>query len=58
MPGSSFAGSSGCAPGGTTHISGSLWAGACFPRAINSEDAAAASSNANAAEATCFMRQV
>ena len=42
MPGSSLAGSSGCAPGGTMHMSG-CGAGACLPLAATPEDDAAAS---------------
>src|SRR3954452_2047417 len=38
IPGSSFAGSSGCAPGGTAHKSGSFTAGACFPFASAADD--------------------
>src|SRR6266542_134165 len=37
IPGSSFAGSNGCAPGGTTHMSGSRCAADCLPDATMSE---------------------
>src|SRR5262245_57276865 len=55
MPGSSFAGSSGCAPGGTTHRSASFLGGACLPLAMTSDELTAANATRSAAAAAYFM---
>ncbi len=49
VPGSSFAGSSGCAPAGVMHMSGCRCAGACLPLANRSGDETTATSAIRAA---------
>src|SRR5258706_4827628 len=57
IPGSSFAGSSGCAPAGVMHMSGCRCAGACLPLASTADDSEDASRSA-AAKGRCFMGKV
>ena len=54
IPGNSFAGSSGCAPGGTTHMSGSRRACVCLPDA----SANVGSVQRRAAQISLFMPPV
>src|SRR3954470_15372971 len=55
MPGSSFAGSSGCAPGGTAHRSGSFTACACFPFASAADDNPVITITKSVAEIALFI---
>src|SRR5207244_11786828 len=55
MPGSSFAGSSGCAPGGTAHRSGSFCGCACVFFAITPEVVPATTARSSAAKDSCFI---
>src|SRR5438552_14394364 len=55
MPGKSFAGSSGCAPGRTAQRSGSFGACACLFFAITPEVVAATMARRSAAKDGCFI---
>src|SRR5438045_9034288 len=55
MPGKSFAGSSGCAPGGTAQRSGSFGACTCLFFAITPEVVAPAMARRRAAKDSCFI---
>src|SRR5215471_11561384 len=55
MPASSFAGRSGCAPGGTTQRSGSFFAGAWLPLANRSDEPTTAKTIRRTIEDKCFM---
>src|ERR1700692_2326327 len=54
IAGSSFAGSSGCAPAGVMHMSGGRGAGACLPLAVMSDENETASKRA-VARVRCFI---
>src|SRR3954449_1320869 len=59
IPGSSFAGSSGCAPGGTAHKSGSFTGCACFPFASANDDKPVRTMTNTVVDRTlCIARQV
>src|SRR3954462_4411863 len=55
MPGSSFAGRRGCAPGGTAHKSGSFTACACFPFASAADDSPVITTTRSVAETALFI---